>query len=243
MLARSFTRMRSPTRATRRAASTVARACAHAALVANLLSVGGCSVLFMEKLPDDYDPRKEEPRCTASQGFAVWDAVIAGGDAAALLLVANADTQGDPKAKNAQQTFMIALAAEGVMHLVSGIMGSSWASECTLARAERDAFVDEQSKLAERRLFRPRPRPKVTPMAPPPPPRGFYCASDVCAREKSACEQLRMAAGDAEACNLVESAYCFRLAGAHACSNTLSECVRQHELAGPSAQSDCEASN
>jgi hypothetical protein len=68
-------------------------------------------------------------------------------------------------------------------------------------------------------------------------PRGFYCASS-CAREKSACDQSRIASSDT--CTLVESAFCFGLrAGGEVCSPSLDACTEKHGGAGESVGSDC----
>lgn len=96
-----------------------------------LLACAGCAVLFQEHLPDDHTPA-QEPRCSTSPGWYLWDALIAAGDAA-LILDADQVAPG-----NTQQLVTVA-ALSGIAHGISAIRGISWRSDCEEARAAWDA--------------------------------------------------------------------------------------------------------
>ncbi len=70
-------------------------------------------------------------------------------------------------------------------------------------------------------------------------PRGFYCASELCARQRTSCEQYRIAAGDERTCSLTESAFCFTANEGASCSASLESCQRQFEFAGDDVRSEC----
>lgn len=71
-------------------------------------------------------------------------------------------------------------------------------------------------------------------------PRGFYCASGNCARDKEACEQARIAANDGTVCALVEGAFCFALSsGGESCAPSADTCGQRKTTAGASASGDC----
>lgn len=171
----------------------------------------GCSAIFMERLPDGFDVKKSEPRCTASGGFAAWDGLQAVGwgiAAVALFLSAESSTssQGfETSAGNDNAGIGIIAAGLGLAHVASAVKGGGWAADCRLAREQRGPAA---LQLVEKPVEKP-----AIVIA----PRGFYCTSNealgTCSREKAACEQARgamlAAAADLGACVLLESAWCF----------------------------------
>lgn len=211
-----------------------------ATLALTLLS--GCSWVFMEKLPPDFDATKDEPHCTTSQGWGAWDLAITAADVAVIFIVSSAAKES--AGGEVPTAFVVGLGAEGALHLFSGFSGFGWASECSEAQRDRDTYVRgqaERDRLLARRDAAKRVWVARQRAAAKTPPRGFYCAADVCARQKTSCQQLRAAAGDPTSCTLTESAFCFDVAGAMACSTTMSECLDQREVAGEAATGSCEA--
>jgi hypothetical protein len=211
-----------------------------ATLALTLLS--GCSWVFMERLPANFDATKDEPHCTSTTGWAAWDLLATAADVAVIFLASSASKP--PAGGEVPTVLIVGVGAEGVLHLVSGFTGFGWASECSDARYDRDRYLrlqeQRQQVLARRNAAR-RALAAEQRAATKRSPRGFYCAADVCARLKGACQQLRAAAGDPTSCILTESAFCFDVTGAVACSTTLFECLSQRSVAGEAATSTCEA--
>lgn len=201
--------------------------------VALALGSSGCAMLFMERLPEDYDVRRSEPHCSRGLGFVIWDGAIALLDVGTLPLL----LQSDSTLLGADKTVLLATAAgDALLHVVSAAVGAGWANECAVARQQRAAYTQAESRRArpDRRRALRQQRRRAAGV-----PRGFYCSSQSCAKEKPACEQLRIATGDADACALVESAFCFAIHDLGVCAPTIEACQRQRAVAGSSAESDC----
>lgn len=190
----------------------------------------GCSVLFMERLPESYDVRRSEPHCSTSMGFVIWDGAIAVLDVATVPLL----LQSDSELSSTNETLLLAtVMGDAVLHVISAAIGASWANECAEARQQRAAY-----SRAAPRVARPRAKPLRRRRAAGL-PRGFYCASQSCAKEKASCEQFRIATGDPTECTLVESAFCFAVHDLGVCAPTPEACQRQRSVAGSAAESDC----
>jgi hypothetical protein len=132
---------------------------------------------------------------------------------------------------NMTMQFQDCMAAKGFVGYPDGDVPPS---SPRLAKRAKPAKTSVSSTTPQQGFWTRRPRPAVT-------PRGFYCGASTCAREKAACEQFRIAAGDPNACKLVESAFCFAIGDVGACSPTLDLCRRQWAIAGDSAESECVA--
>jgi hypothetical protein len=192
-------------------------------------SNAGCAALFQEHLSSEY-AGTNEPRCSTSKGWYLWDGLIVAGDAAILL----ADGNTIP---NSNEVIGVAVLS-GVVHFFSMIAGSKWASEC---EAARHAY-DENTRAL---------------MAAPPPVRrrlrsvpasvasgAFFCASSptvvsasICAHGEAACEQARNAAlggvADLAECAPTEIVFCFQpeLGSERRarCAASLAACAAQHD--------------
>jgi hypothetical protein len=124
-----------------------------AALCALVLS--GCSVLFMETVPDKWTPATE-PRCTDTSGWVLWDLLIAVGDGATIpLALSNRShentgdmTLNDQQRSNNQTMGLIAGAAavDAAIRVASIVYGTHQGTRCGDARKKRDVFVRGQPK-------------------------------------------------------------------------------------------------
>lgn len=99
-----------------------------------VLVLGGCTWAFMETVPKNYRPSDGEPRCTASKGWAAFDASeMAGYFVAAAVIGSIPDFDG----KAATEFGLVGL---GVLHMASALTGLREADRCEDARRARDAY-------------------------------------------------------------------------------------------------------
>jgi hypothetical protein len=105
--------------------------------------IGGCSVLFMERLPKGYTPSKGEPRCTTSSGWPLWDSliVVSAGVGAALMFKAADTARSTNQDAGPAVPVGILLVVDGLLHLLSARDGFIAADACASARKDRDAFL------------------------------------------------------------------------------------------------------
>lgn len=108
-----------------------------ALLVAACLS--GCSWLFVQRLPEDYDGRSE-PRCSTSKTPVVFDALIVLIDAAAIAYL----LQHDHEPAEDVGVEIGLNATDALIHTVSGVMGDSWVNECRRAKRDYAATFDRR---------------------------------------------------------------------------------------------------
>ena len=105
------------------------------ALLATALAVqAGCSMLFMERLPERHNP-KVQPYCTATKGFVTWDGALAA--AHIVSLVANtyvaSDNDWDDTVNANKLTAVVSVF--GVFgHIASASIGSKESDRCERAR-------------------------------------------------------------------------------------------------------------
>lgn len=121
--------------------------------IAALIALSGCSLVFMETLPDNYTTA-QEPRCTTSAGWPLWDLLIAGTN----LVVGAASfiqserllseySEDDPRdeddisdVKKQRNTAMLLSGSVAVVYGSSMVYGLRQSSKCKEARAARDAY-------------------------------------------------------------------------------------------------------
>lgn len=198
------------------------------------LSSSGCALLLQEHLPARYNPREEEPHCSASSGLAVIDSVFSGLSLAAAYAATKVDTQDDPDAKRQRDIYIASAILGAAVHTVSGFAGFEWASECEKARVQRAAFMKEQfaDRPAPRRrsFFRKQARPLSG--------NGFFCSSIGCSRDLESCESNRIA--DEQPCAPQRTAFCFGNARYRVCRPSMAACERQLDVSGYGSQSTCD---
>jgi hypothetical protein len=102
----------------------------------------------------------------------------------------------------------------------------------------REFFVAQYRDCMISKGYGPRPRHEQA-MSTRALPRGFYCASEICARQRTSCEQYRVAAGDQTTCRLSESAFCFMASDGASCTASLESCQRQFGMSGEEARREC----
>lgn len=121
------------------------------------LAASGCSLVFMETLPSNHQPQ-QEPRCTTTQGWALWDTLIAGS-----YLALGVGTyiqserllddlhEGDPRddddisdIRRSRNNFLLLAGAGLSAYGYSAVYGSIQSGECAEARAKHDALVRAQ---------------------------------------------------------------------------------------------------
>ncbi len=125
-------------------------------LIVALLAIGGCSWIFMEHLPSHYSATTDEPRCTATRGFAIVDGLSVAADLAvgveSAIYVSIANSSGvtaiDPTPGYAGIALALGFA---LLHAMSASSGAGWARECEDARYERDREVGGHPIGAPRR--------------------------------------------------------------------------------------------
>lgn len=190
----------------------------------------GCAMVFMDRLPENYDVRASEPHCSTNMGFVVWDGAIALLDLASLPLLVGSDSE---LSQTNETLLLAAVVGESLLHTFSAVVGTGWANECAAARQQRAAYSRAVPfRVPERKTLRQRRRAAAT-------QRGFYCAAQSCAKERDACEYFRIATGDPTACTLMESAFCFAIHDLGVCAPTIEACQRQRAAAGSAAESEC----
>lgn len=142
----------------------------------------GCSWLFIQKLPSDYDGN-EPPRCTTSKAAVYIDGVISVIDSVsvALMLKVSGETGEDLSGP------IVSTGLEALIHLVSSMTGESWVDECRKAHADY------------RKTFELRAREPARPMG-----TGFYCTASPDDVTAGACNLTREQC-DASRAHLVES--------------------------------------
>jgi hypothetical protein len=198
----------------------------------------GCSFLFVEKLPGNYD-RSTPPRCTTSKGAVVLDGVFLTLNTIQVIaaIKIEEDTGQDMSA------YVIGGLVEGLIFGISGLAGESWVDNCRKEVANYDAST------AQREIERaPTPRRDD---------RGFYCTTSpvdtaigACNREMQMCERSQQrlvdAGHDVGPCVPATGAMCFAvlMSGKRqiGCAPTVRACERQREWAidkGPTEVSAC----
>jgi hypothetical protein len=133
------------------------------AIVVAALCVSGCSGLFMERAASGWRPEQGEPRCTASDGWALWDAAAAGLNVAAgaAVYAGTPPSPGREVAAAANRSLLI-LGAAAAVHAISSVAGFGWASTCRGARAGRDRYLVQREALDRDRAR------NALPQGPPP---------------------------------------------------------------------------
>lgn len=108
--------------------------------------LGGCSMLFVEHVPETYNPKLTEPYCTGNKGFVVWDG----------LLAATHIVDGGVNfylAKHNSTAFAAAGAINvvlAIVHIVSANGGSHDVEACRLARHDREtALIQAQPAVTQ----------------------------------------------------------------------------------------------
>lgn len=105
-------------------------------------------VAFVEEVPERWTP-KREPRCTATSGWVVWDALLAVGHGAAGVLEAKAISTADDagiEIPETTKTLMLGNFAVAGLHVVSMIVAGQRIDECEDAREKRDAWLEQNQK-------------------------------------------------------------------------------------------------
>jgi hypothetical protein len=117
-----------------------------------VLALGGCSVIFMERVPTDH-VRGETVHCTSTKGFAIWDAAMAGVAAVGAAAAFTVDVPED------SQTTVYALGAIDVAaalgYLISASKGAEWSEQCITARDQADARQHEDMPQASQATAKP----------------------------------------------------------------------------------------
>lgn len=114
-------------------------------LAAALLATCGCAALFQEHLPSDY-AGTTEPRCGTAPGWQVLDALDAAAEVTTIVLlsVANHDrttnirpNEREPPIAGTQAIDAVSAVAV-IAHVISGVTGHGWATDCVAARERWD---------------------------------------------------------------------------------------------------------
>jgi len=99
-----------------------------------MLATSGCSMLFMERLPERHSP-KAQPYCTATRGFITWDAALALAhlaSAVANVYIGDENDWGDGTAVNS--TLIIGNVVGVAAHIGSATVGGREQQRCVQAR-------------------------------------------------------------------------------------------------------------
>jgi hypothetical protein len=104
------------------------------ALVAALsLGSSGCSWVFQEHLPSDYQAGRREPRCSTSGGWQTLDVIFAGINGATAIAELAAPSRTDT-----DSALLIGSIAWTVIHLASFGSGHVWSNDCEEALRKYD---------------------------------------------------------------------------------------------------------
>lgn len=120
----------------------------------SLFCIGGCSWVFQEHLPSDYQVGRREPRCSTSGGWQTLDAIFAGINGATAIAELTATNRSDT-----DSTIMVTSIAWTVIHMASFGSGHVWSNDCEEALREYDREPDDSPPPRERE---PDPMPVVT---------------------------------------------------------------------------------
>lgn len=206
------------------------------AAIALALPSSGCALLFQEHLQPRYNPRDEEPHCSAGSGLAVLDVVLAGGNVLLAFGATQIDTTGNAEAKKQKDIYIASSVLGGVVHAISAGIGVEWASECERARGQRAAYMKERLEVGRttrrRSFFRQRAEPK------PLQGNGFFCSSINCARDLETCQSNRLP--DEQPCSAQATAFCFGNTRYRVCRPTMAACERQLDVSGYGSTTACD---
>ncbi len=104
-----------------------------------LTLASGCSLIYMDRIPDD-QPASATPRCTTTRGYAATDLFWGVYYGAAVAAAVDSDTSGE--ADTAAGVFAAAVA---VLHLYSAWQGFDRVDRCRKARAAHDAWLQRRT--------------------------------------------------------------------------------------------------
>lgn len=98
-----------------------------------LLMLSGCSVIFMERVPDSHITG-QTAHCTGSKGFVAWDTVLSVAHAVSAFGTFSVAGSVDESTKGSFQLLGGLSAAFSIVHLISAATGNGWANDCRDAR-------------------------------------------------------------------------------------------------------------
>jgi hypothetical protein len=100
----------------------------------------GCSLIFMERLPNTHRPG-DPAHCTATKGFVAWDGVLIAADAISAIGTFVVATNAESEEVFDSTPYLVIGAMAGlsaIIHTISAAQGNSWADDCRQARADHD---------------------------------------------------------------------------------------------------------
>lgn len=107
---------------------------ATALLAAAITVQSGCSMLFMERLPERHNP-KVQPYCTATKGFVAWDGALAAAHIISLAVNFYAASEAEwDDTVNANKLGAVISVFGSFGHIASASIGSKDANRCVQAR-------------------------------------------------------------------------------------------------------------
>lgn len=180
----------------------------------------GCSWIFMERAPKPGHAVETEPRCTATKGWAAWDALQATGWVALAIVAKQAETgpvdNGGGTTSVSYAPLIVGAGLFAGLHVVSGVTGVRWAERCRRARREFDQHRVPAADVIAGQVLEEERRAYTAPEHGADPAPSFYCATSsadraaaVCAKTLAACEKQREQLVDAPACAPAAAALCF----------------------------------
>ena len=107
------------------------------AIALALTLASGCSLIYMDRIPDD-QPASATPRCTTTRGYAATD--LFWGLYSGAGVAASVDSGGDDD--TAVGFFAAAVA---VLYLYSALQGFDRVDRCRNARAAHDAWLQQRA--------------------------------------------------------------------------------------------------
>ena len=102
-----------------------------------LLATGGCSILFMDKIVEPYDPTRV-PNCTPNSGTVIVDAVFG---ASYLSSAVGATTSDESSSDGDEKGVALTMAVLGAVSVISAIMYMGEADKCRRAIDEHNHWI------------------------------------------------------------------------------------------------------
>jgi hypothetical protein len=190
------------------------------------LSMSGCSWLFVERLPSNYDGTSE-PMCSTGKGVIVLDGIFAIVNLATAIAYVN---QGEATGEDVTAPVVVSILGT-LVHVAAGFSGDAWVDTCREAksRPRAQAAVRDGDLIGAGTASQ-----------------GFYCTTSTtdptiaaCNRDVETCEEsqrrLVSVGNDVTACGYAPAAMCFAIVidGKRrlGCAPTVRTCERQREIA------------
>lgn len=137
-----------------------------AALALTLLT--GCSLVFMETVPDKWAPPKQL-HCTATGGWVAWDILIgvSYGVTSAMFFARASDEENPAKVRNNSYLGSALAAGGAAVYFASAVAGQGRVNDCKAARRRADAAVPVKRPTDELEQLKARVRELEQKAAPP----------------------------------------------------------------------------